>query len=292
MRPSETDEDLLLTGEVSTGVGQDLTRFEFLETGSAGDRTYKGWLADGSQVFIKRGSQGSSLHLEGAMTKFLAGKTKLPVPEVLYSQFDLLVLEWIDHEGGLSPAGQEEAADMIAQLHKLTDLQYGFPTDTVIAGLKQPNAKTADWVTFFAEKRLMHMALLAVSAGTLDRSVLKRVEKLAGQLGKWIKTPNRPSLLHGDLWTGNILCRDGRVVAFVDPAIYFGDAEVELAFTTLFGTFGEIFFDRYKKTRPLAPGFFEERRDLYNLYPLLVHTRLFGGSYALRVERTLDAFGC
>ena len=78
-----------------------------------------------------------------------------------------------------------------------------------------------------------------------------------------------------------------RVAAFVDPAIYFADAEIELAFGTLFATFGEEFFRRYVEHRPLAPGFFELRRDLYNLYPLLVHAVLFGGSYGESVDRTL-----
>ena len=75
------------------------------------------------------------------------------------------------------------------------------------------------------------------------------------------------------------------------PAIYFADAEIELAFATLFNTFGDSFFARYSERRPLRPGFFEERRDLYNLYPLLVHVRLFGGGYVGAVERILDRFG-
>ncbi len=78
---------------------------------------------------------------------------------------------------------------------------------------------------------------------------------------------------------------------FVDPAIYYAHPEIELAFTTLFGTFERPFFDRYHELRPIAPGFFEERRDIYNLYPLLVHVRLFGGSYVSSVERTLRQFG-
>ena len=99
-----------------------------------------------------------------------------------------------------------------------------------------------------------------------------------------------PSLIHGDLWTGNVLCHDSRIAGLVDPAIYHADAEIELAFATLFGTFGDAFFARYTEHRPLAPGFFEARRDLYNLYPLLVHTALFGGSYARSVDRTVRRF--
>jgi len=103
--------------------------------------------------------------------------------------------------------------------------------------------------------------------------------------------PVRPSLIHGDMWGGNVLAANGMITGFIDPALYFADPEIELAFTTLFSTFGDTFFSRYNEHRPLAPGFFEERRDLYNLYPLLVHVRLFGGSYVDSVDGILRKFG-
>ncbi|MBX7253467.1 MAG: fructosamine kinase family protein, partial [Candidatus Promineofilum sp.] len=118
-----------------------------------------------------------------------------------------------------------------------------------------------------------------------------RVERLAGHLDHWLTAPAAPSLIHGDVWTTNVLARGGRITAFLDPAISFADAEIELAFIGLFGTFGRAFYQRYHALRPIAPGFFEERRDLYNLYPLLVHVRLFGGSYVGQVERVLADYG-
>jgi fructosamine-3-kinase len=118
-----------------------------------------------------------------------------------------------------------------------------------------------------------------------------RLEKFAGRLPDFLPAESRPSLIHGDMWTGNVLCHGGRIAGFVDPAIHYADAEIELAFATMFGTFGDAFFGRYAERRPLRPGFFEERRELYNLYPLLVHARLFGGHYAAQVERTLSRFG-
>ncbi len=132
----------------------------------------------------------------------------------------------------------------------------------------------------------------ALAAGRLPKRLMGRLEALAGRLERWLEEPEHPSLIHGDVWTGNVLCRRGRVAGFVDPAIYYAHAEIELAFSTLFGTFSGTFFARYGEIRPLRPGFFEERLDLYNLYPLLVHVRLFGGSYAASVERTLKRFGC
>ena len=120
---------------------------------------------------------------------------------------------------------------------------------------------------------------------------MKRLEAFCGKLERHLDEPAAPSLIHGDLWGGNILVKAGRIAAFVDPAIHYADAEVELAFTTLFGTFGQAFFDRYREHRPIAPGFFEARRDIYNLYPLLVHTTLFGGHYAASVDGILRRYG-
>ena len=136
------------------------------------------------------------------------------------------------------------------------------------------------------------MGYRGVTSGRLPKTVMARLERLANRLGDWIEEPVRPSLVHGDMWGGNVLCRKGEITGFVDPAIYFADAEIELAFTTLFGTFGDNFFERYQEHRPLKPGFFEARCDLYNLFPLLVHVRLFGGSYVHSVANTLRRFGC
>jgi fructosamine-3-kinase len=134
------------------------------------------------------------------------------------------------------------------------------------------------------------MGRQALDSGRLPAASFAALERLCGKLDRYIDAGTRPSLIHGDVWGGNVLARAGRIAAFVDPAIYFADAEIELAFSTLFGTFGEAFFDRYREIRPIAPGFLEVRRDLYNLYPLLVHTRLFGASYAASVKRSLARF--
>ena len=135
------------------------------------------------------------------------------------------------------------------------------------------------------------MAEEAHKATRLPAALLARIVKLADRLDRWIADESEPALVHGDLWGGNTLVRKGRLVGVIDAAISYSDAEIELAFTTLFGTFGKAFFARYHELRPIAPGFFEERRDLYNLYPLLVHVRLFGGSYVGDVERIVSRFG-
>jgi fructosamine-3-kinase len=136
----------------------------------------------------------------------------------------------------------------------------------------------------------MYMARLAHNDGPLPAEMLRRLEKFSAQLERWLVEPDLPSLIHGDIWRNNVLTQHGRVTAFIDPAIYYAHAEIELAYTMLFdGTFGPAFFERYQ--RPIAPGFFEERRHIYNLYPILVHVRLFGERYLPAVEASLRQFG-
>jgi fructosamine-3-kinase len=132
---------------------------------------------------------------------------------------------------------------------------------------------------------------VAHGAGRLPEEDLIRVERLADRLEDLIGEPNPPALVHGDAWSGNVLAKGGRISAFLDPAIYHADPEIELAFISLFNSFGDAFMRRYAQIRPIRDGFFETRRDLYNLYPLLVHTYYFGGGYLGSAQSILGRFG-
>jgi fructosamine-3-kinase len=246
-------------------------------------------LADGRNVVAK---QGRNLALEGWMLRYLKARAKIPVPEVHHAEDDLLVMSFVANDGALDPFAETHLGDVVAGLHAVGGDRFGFERDTLIGSLPQPNPESDDWRAFFRDHRLLHMAQAAHEAGRLPADLRSRIDTLAGKLHVWLRNDARPSLIHGDLWGGNILSRHTKVVALVDPAIYFADPEIELAFMTLFSSVGKKFFARYNERRPLRPGFFEERRDLYNLYPLLVHVRLFGGSYVAQVARTLARYGC
>lgn len=252
-------------------------------------QVYRVTLADGRQFVVK---QGNGLDIEGFMLSFLAEHTSLPVPAVILSDTDLLVTEYISCSGRLTVQGQLDAAEHIATLHHVAGPNFGLHRDTLIGGLSQSNSFAVTWIDFFREQRLLYMAHAAAQSGRLPTSFLHRIERLAAQLDRRLEEPEVPALLHGDLWAGNILSDGDRIAAFIDPAIYYGHPEIELAFISLFNTFDEPFFRRYAELHPIADGFFEERRDLYNLFPLLVHVRLFGGSYVSGVERILRRFGC
>jgi fructosamine-3-kinase len=264
---------------------------EILAGGCVGD-VRRLTLADGRVIVAKIGAGAApGLALEGFMLEYLAEYTRLPVPRVLSADNHLLLMEYIAAGGAMDARAEEDAAEHLAALHGVTAAAFGFSCATLIGGLPQPNTQSKSWRAFFRDQRLMHMGRAALDVGRLPAAVFGRLEKMCAQLERWISDAATPALIHGDMWGGNILVRGSRVVGFVDPAIYYADPEIELAFGTLFGTFGEAFFRRYGELRPLAPGFFEERRDLYNLYPLLVHVRLFGGSYVGNVSRILRHFG-
>jgi fructosamine-3-kinase len=280
-----------LSEKIREITAESVTGIEPLSGGCIGE-VYRARLADGTSVVAKVDVGAEpKLGVEGYMLRYLAEKSELPVPAVLHSEPGFLLMSYLPGRNFFSPAAQADAAERLAALHNISSERYGLERDTLIGGLHQPNSWSDSWIDFFRERRLLYMGRQAMESGRLPAAVFSRIESLCGRLDRWLVEPERPSLIHGDAWTGNILAAGDRITGFVDPAIYYADAEIELAFTTLFGTFGEPFFERYGSLRPIAAGFFEERRHLYNLYPLLVHVRLFGGSYVSSVERTLRGVG-
>jgi fructosamine-3-kinase len=247
-------------------------------------------LGDGRSVVIKL---GRGLALEAWMLQWLERETVAPVPQVLHAEDDLLAMQDIDARPGLeSETAERHLAEIVAALHDKRGARFGFERDTAIGGLPQPNGEMGAWTAFFRDRRLLFMAHEAMAAGRLPLGFMTRIERLAARLERFLPADAVPALVHGDLWHGNVLSRRDRVLGLIDPALYFADPEIELAFMTLFGSVGERFFTAYAERRSIAAGFFEERRELYNLYPLLVHVRLFGGAYIAQVDATLARFGC
>ncbi len=249
---------------------------------------YRLTMEDRTTYVAKLAERG--MDLEAWMLSYLKTKTKLPVPAVFYSNEHVIIMQFITSHYSLNEESQRHAAELLANLHSIRAEKYGLERDTMFASLRQPNTQSADWVDFFARHRLLYMAEESLKENKIDKKMMGQIEKLAKKLPGYIKDPAPASLIHGDIWGGNVLPEKGRVAAFIDPAIYYADPEIELAFIRLLNTFGETFFARYNEIIPLRAGFFEERADIYSLYPLLVYTRLFGISYARKVQKILDKF--
>jgi fructosamine-3-kinase len=280
---------------VSEGVlahlGERLRSVRPLGGGCIGE-VYRAELEDGTPLVAKVDRGGEShLDREAYMLRHLRERTDLPVPEVFHGSETLLLMEFVEGTNRFSGEAEHHAAELLAALHGITADAYGHERDTLIGSLNQPNPWTESWADFFRENRLLYAARAAHGAGRLPNEDLSRVERLADRLTEFIEEPNPPALVHGDAWSGNVLAKDGRISAFLDPAIYHADPEIELAFISLFNSFGEAFMRRYDEIRSIREAFFETRRDLYNLYPLLVHTYYFGGGYLGSVQRILGRFG-
>ncbi|RAP41313.1 aminoglycoside phosphotransferase [Rhodovulum viride] len=232
-------------------------------------------LSDGRQVVAKTGPRVAT---EARMLAAIAA-TGAPAPQVIAGTEGLLVLEYLA-EIRATPDGWAALGDGLARLHATRGAAYGWPEDYAFGPAALPNRASGDWPGFWTDRRLLAWP------EALPADIARRVEALALRLGDLL--PNRPtaSLLHGDLWTGNVLFT-AEGAALIDPACYHGDAEVDLAMLELFGTPGPAFRDRYGASAPGWP----ERRAVYQLWPALVHLRLFGGGYRSLVERCLTPLG-
>jgi fructosamine-3-kinase len=276
---------------VETHLGGRLLSVRPLGGGCIGE-VYRAELEDGTPLVAKVDREGEShLEREAYMLRYLRQKSDLPVPEVYHGSENLLLMEFVEGSSRFSEGAEYHAAELLAGLHDITSDTYGLERDTLIGSLNQPNPATESWVEFFRDHRLLYIANIAHEAGRLLAKDLLRVERLSEKLDDFIEDQRAPALIHGDVWSANVLARGDRITAFLDPAIYYADPEIELAYISLFDSFGNAFLERYAKIRGIDTSFIETRRDLYSLYPLLVHTYYFDGGYLDSVRRTLERFG-
>ncbi len=250
------------------------------------------WETSSGPVFVKEAPAERLEMLEaerdGLLELRAAAAVRVPEP-LAAGAFDggaFLVLEWIDF-GPSSAAADERLGEQLAALHRQRADRYGLDRDNTIGSTPQPNAWSAEWVGFLRERRLGFQLELAAANGYAG-SLQERGKKLLDCLDVFFATYRpAPSLLHGDLWGGNRgVDTTGQPVIY-DPAVYYGDREADLAMTRLFGGFGPRFYSAYVAAWPLdqAAG---TRRDLYNLYHVLNHLNLFGGSYRAQAEGMID----
>ncbi|MEJ2747856.1 MAG: fructosamine kinase family protein, partial [Anaerolineae bacterium] len=192
-------------------------------SGGCVGQVYRVRLADGETLVAKVDESARPvLSTEGFMLRYLAEHSDLPVPEVIFDSDRLLLLSYLPGDSRFNRAAQAHAAELLAALHSITAPAYGLERATLIGGLHQPNPWSDSWLDFFREHRLLYMANEGLRTGRLPQSILPRLEQFCGRLDEWLAEPERPSLLHGDVWTTNVLAVNGRITGFVDPAIYYG----------------------------------------------------------------------
>jgi protein-ribulosamine 3-kinase len=234
-------------------------------------------------------SEAFRLEVEGL--DLLRGTLDFSTPMVKgYGRFekvDYLVMDFIE-QGPPVKDYWRYFGEHLAKLHRHTQPEYGWREDNYIGPLVQYNQSTRSWLEFFIQYRLEALLKLAVDEKKMNETHARQFNKLFTKLDQYIPEET-PALLHGDLWSGNILTATNGLPVLIDPAIYYGNREIELAYTQLFDRFDKEFYHAYNSEYPLLPGF-DERVRLHQLYPLMVHVNLFGGGYVGQVVDILKFY--
>lgn len=218
-------------------------------------------------------------------------RASVKTPKVILSFSDAehqyLLLEFMEEKEINSIFWKNFAKDL-AKIHSTTSKYFGLDHSNYIGSLHQDNSEKNTWETFFIENRIKPLVKIAFDRNRLDRNHLNHFGNLYAQLNE-ILPKEKPSLLHGDLWGGNLMKGKNQTPVFIDPAIYFGHREMDIAMTQLFGGFDNSYLGHYNEIFPMENGW-EKRIKIYNLYPNLVHLILFGRSYLGGIERVIRQF--
>lgn len=252
-------------------------------------------LSGGEKLFVKRNRSSHSglFAAEAAGLEALAVSGGPRVPGVLGFHDDgadqILILEFIS-PGVKGRDFWELFGRQMAILHRAgTDKGFGFDGDNHIGATEQRNGWMPTWLEFFARRRIGFQLELAISRGRMDTGTAGECEKFISRIPEILIEPEMPSLLHGDLWGGNYMIGDRGEPVLIDPAVYYGHREADLAMTELFGGFNPSFYSAYNEAYPLKSGY-RRRRDAYNLYHMLNHLNLFGASYLGSVQAILRRY--
>jgi len=272
---------------LSKVLDEEVQSIAFFTKGQIGD-IYK--VETSEHAYILKSSEASSnLHIEANMLRDI-NKYKIAVPSVYDVSKTHLLMEYIESTKLAKCAQEIAAAKVLSDLHTVSNdaRMYGYYYDTTIGPFRQKNEQTQyNWTLFLGQMRIMPMARICYDKGLITKQTVERLELLCCDMYKRIDMAKiTPSLLHGDLWSRNILFNINGAT-LIDPALSFGDKEMDLAYILMFNTFGDTFFDSYTEVHPLSEDFYEIKVLLYQIYPLLVHVALYGGSYILQLEALL-----
>lgn len=252
------------------------------------------YTAKSSRYFLKYNNTKqfpNIIHFDEEGLSAIAKTQTIDVPAVVVCQkvanYEILVLPFIEQEDP-NNVFWERFGERLAAMHAKEAPYYGWPHDNYIGSLPQSNHQRQNYLSFFVEERLQKQIALANRNNLLNNKDNSAFEFLYQQLPNIIPDA-QPSLVHGDLWSGNFISGKDQTPYLIDPSIHYSFRETDLAFTYLFGGLHKKFYQAYEASSPLAPGF-GERVGIYNLYPLLVHLNLFGSSYLGSIRSILSKF--
>ncbi|MGD8277282.1 MAG: fructosamine kinase family protein [Gemmatimonadota bacterium] len=249
----------------------------------------------GARFFVKWSERGApadffTSQADGLRALDRAAAVRVPGVEAVGERW--LLLEWLD-PGSATRDTWTSLGRQLAALHRESAPAFGAATDNYIGSLAQSNGRCETWPAFWVDRRIGRQWEQARQRGFFDEADERAFRQLCAAIPDALAAGDAdgPSLLHGDLWGGNVHVMADGAAALIDPSTYHGHREVDLAMAELFGGFPREFFVAYREAWPLEPGYDSARRDLYQLYYLLVHVNLFGSGYTGGVRRVLRPFG-
>jgi fructosamine-3-kinase len=286
--------DRALQARIEAELGQRVLRATSLAGGDI-NLAFELELANGERLFLKTNPSAPAelFTAEARGLELLAAARALRIPKVIAvsaagERPSFLLLEFIR-----SQKPRPDFADLLGQglaaLHRAPMARFGLDHSNFIGLLEQRNREHASWAEFYRAERLEPQLRRAIDGGRAPRALADDFARLFQVLPQLLGEPEPPALVHGDLWSGNVHVDEQGAPCLIEPAVYGGQREVDLAMMKLFGGFSARVFAAYHEAFPLLPGH-GERVPLYQLYPLLVHVNLFGGGYLDSVRRVLAAY--
>ena len=247
----------------------------------------------GKILFLKSGKTSRTYQCEANGLKELAQANAIQTAKVILSGENFILTEYIEQGRTKSGFFEQFGADL-ACLHQHTSYSFGFYEDNYIGLNLQINLPRKDekdnWIDFYFNKRLLYQFKMAEKNRYATPKLIKGISKLESRIESILQDSlEPPTLLHGDLWAGNFLCSISNKAVLIDPAVYYGHREADLAMTHLFGGFPHSFYAAYHEAYPLKEGW-EYREGVYKLYHVLNHLNIFGTSYLSEAEQLIDQY--
>lgn len=271
--------------------GEPITLFRITPVGGGSINSAYHLETDRGSFFVKTTPKAPpSFYQKEALGLRLLQQAKAQVPQVVAVTDEALIMEWIPR-GSWTAHRMRVLGRQLAQVHQYRGKMYGLEEDNYIGILPQPNRPSTNWVAFYRDHRLGAQFEQGLQKKRIaPRSArAKGLYRLMERLEQWLPADPPPSLLHGDLWSGNVYPSSNGANYLIDPAVYYGHREVDVAFSQYFGGFSKEFYEGYTEVYPLDPDF-EERKPLYQLYYILVHLNLFGEAYGRDVDLILKRY--